>query len=60
MCMQHQRPAKPQKASFRTKDDRKSVKLDRSLMERGDPDFKDLRVKKTPKKKKSFFEKLFS
>lgn len=60
MCMQHQRPAKPQTKSFRTTDTKKHIPYDSSLMEHGDPDFVDLRVKKIPKKKKGFFEKFFA
>ncbi len=60
MCMQHQRPAKPQKANYRTRDTKKHTPFNRSLLEHGDPEFKDLRVKKVTKKRKSFFEKLFS
>ncbi len=60
MCMQHQRPAKPQKTSFRTKEVRKRTPFNKSLLEHGDCDFKDLRIKKTPQKKIGFFKRLFS
>jgi hypothetical protein len=58
--MQHQRPAKPQKKSYRTKDTKEHIPYDSAVMEHGDPDFVDLRVKKTIKKKKGFFERFFS
>ena len=54
MCMQHQRK------SFRTKETKEHISYDSSVMEHGDPDFVDLRVKKTVMKKKGFFEKFFS
>ena len=60
MCMQHQRPSKPQKKSFRTKDNKEHIPYDSSVMEQGDPNFVDLRVKKSVEKKKGFFERLFS
>ena len=59
MCMQRQRPTKPQKKSFRTTKHDKHIEFDSSLMEHGDPDFVDMRIKKTLKKKKGFFQKLF-
>lgn len=58
MCMQHQRPTKPQKRSFRTKDTKNHIPYDISVMENGDPDFVDLRVKKTIEKKKGFIASL--
>ncbi|MCH9814426.1 MAG: hypothetical protein K0U47_10860 [Epsilonproteobacteria bacterium] len=58
--MQHQRPPKPQKKSFRTKDSKAHIPYDSCVMEHGDPDFQDLRVRKVTKKKLNFFEKLFS
>jgi len=60
MCMQHQRPSKPQKKTFRSKESKEHIPYDSSVMERGDPDFVDLRVPKPVEKKKGFFEKLFS
>ena len=60
MCMQHQKPAKPQKKSFTTTDvQSRHIEFNPSLMEHGDPDFVDMRVKKMVKEKKGFFEKLF-
>jgi hypothetical protein len=60
MCMQYQRLAKPQKKNFRTKDMKEHIPYDSSLIEHGDPDFVDMRVKKTTRKEKGFFEKFFS
>jgi hypothetical protein len=57
--MQHQKPAKPQKKSFRTTKHDKHIEFDSSRMEHGDPDFIDMRIKKISKKKKGFFRSLF-
>ena len=57
--MQQQKPAKPQKKSFRTTDHDKHIEFDSSLMEHGDPNFVDMRIKKIPKKEKGFFKNLF-
>ncbi len=59
MCMQHPPVVKPQPKKYRSV--KKHQALNRDVLEYGDKDFVDERVRKTlPKAKKSFFQKLFS
>jgi glutamate mutase epsilon subunit len=58
--MQQQKTTKTQKRSFRTTEYDKHIEFDSELMEHGDPDFIDMRIQKLTRKKKGFFESLFS